>query len=253
MLRARRHRGLRRRRPGRRHGSGRRAGGRRGPEEEEPPPPDLGPPRRVFAKRFVANVRNAPSRDAMRIGYLRGGATLMTRTTRPVGEEGCAAGWFELEHGGFVCNGRDVTVFDGDRLPEARAAQPDRGADMPYQYAYARRDNVAVYRGLPTDDEAAEFEGYRIPGREPPADRGSLPTPGRRRRRSRTAPRRLRPASVATRLRAARRWARSRARPARRAQNLRRGKRSRPPQPKKRNPTLARRHCAACAATDTPS
>ncbi len=147
------------------------------PEEPpEPPPRDLGPPRRVFAKRFVANVRNAPTAEGQRIGYLRAGATLMSKTSEPVGTDGCPGGWFELGTGGFVCNRRDVIVFDGERLPEVRAAQPDRDADLPYQYGYARGDNVAVYRGLPTDDEAAEFEGYRIPGREPPpAPEGEAP------------------------------------------------------------------------------
>jgi hypothetical protein len=144
------------------------------PSEPEPAPepePDLGPPRRVFAKRFVANVRQRPDPEARRLGYMRGGATSMTTSTEPVAvDEECDEGWFELETGGFVCNGRDVIVFDGERLPEVRATQPDLDADLPYQYAYARRDNVAVYRGLPTDEEAAEFEGYVIPGSEPPPE-----------------------------------------------------------------------------------
>ncbi len=148
------------------------------PEPEPEPEPDLGPPRRVFAKRFVANVRSTPDPEGRRMGYLRAGATLMTKTSRPVAvDEECDEGWFELGTGGFVCNGKDVIVFDGERLPEVRATQPDPEADLPYQYAYARRDNVAVYRGLPNDEEAAEFEGYVIPGSQPPPPRDGGETP----------------------------------------------------------------------------
>ena len=100
-------------------------------------PRDLGPPQRVFAKRFVAPIRDAPSPDAERLGYLRAGALLHSTTTDPVGRDGCEAGWYELDTGGFVCNERDVIVFSGERLPELRARQPDRDAVMPYEYVTA--------------------------------------------------------------------------------------------------------------------
>ncbi len=133
-------------------------------------PEDPGPQKRIFARRFVVQVRTAPDPEAFRIGYLRGGAVLTARTSRPVASDGCDTGWYELETGGFVCTGDDAIAFDGRRLPEVRAAQPDRAADLPYQYAYARRNDVPVYRGLPTDEDAAEFEGYVIPGAEPPEE-----------------------------------------------------------------------------------
>ena len=133
---------------------------------EEPRP--SGPPKRIFAKRFVVNVRTRPDGEAPRIGYLRGGAVLRATTAEPVGDVGCRRGWYELTTGGFVCNGRDVIAFDGERLPEVRATQADPEAKLPYEYGYSRRNNVPVYRRLPTDEEAAEYEGYRIPGREPP-------------------------------------------------------------------------------------
>ncbi|MCA9615399.1 MAG: outer membrane protein assembly factor BamD, partial [Myxococcales bacterium] len=133
-------------------------------EPEEPPAP-TGPPKRIFAKRFVVPVRAAPSRDADRIGYLRGGAVLMAKTAEPVGFERCAGGWFELTTGGYVCNGRMVTAFEGRRLPAARGRQPSREDVLPYEYGYVRR-RVPMYRRPPNDEEAAEFEGYRIPGAE---------------------------------------------------------------------------------------
>ena len=95
-------------------------------------PRDLGPPLRVFAKRFVTPVRDAPSPEGARLGYLRAGALLHSTTTEPLGYEGCEGGWYELDTGGYACQGRDILVFSGERLPELRARQPDREAVMPY-------------------------------------------------------------------------------------------------------------------------
>ena len=116
------------------------------------PPEDLGPPRRVFAKRFVAPIREAPRDDARRLGYLRAGALLSSTTSRPVETEGCVGGWFELQTGGFVCAGQDVTLFDGKKLPERRAAQPDRNSAMPYDFATVRA-RTPLYRRLPARHE----------------------------------------------------------------------------------------------------
>ena len=137
-------------------------------EPEEPPEP-TGPPKRIFAKRFVVPVRSAPSRDAERIGYLRGGAVLMAKTAEPVGNERCRGGWYELTTGGYVCNGRMVIAFEGERLPQVRGRQPSREDPLPYEYGFVR-SRVPQYRNLPSDEEAAEYEGYRIPGAEPAED-----------------------------------------------------------------------------------
>lgn len=116
------------------------------------PPVDLGPPQRVFAKRFVAPIRDAPDAAAARIGYLRAGALLHSTTTEPLGRDGCDEGWYELDTGGFVCRGRDVLVFSGQRLPEMRARQPDRDAVMPYDYVTVRT-RAPLYKRLPKADE----------------------------------------------------------------------------------------------------
>lgn len=126
--------------------------------------PPSGPPKRIFAKRFVVNVRARPDRESPRIGYLRAGAVLSATTAQPLSTEGCRGGWYELTTGGFVCNGSDVVAFDGRRPPERRPAQPDLEAPLPYRYARTRRDGTPMYRRLPTDEEAAVHEGYRIPG-----------------------------------------------------------------------------------------
>jgi hypothetical protein len=115
-------------------------------------PRDLGPPQRVFAKRFVAPIRDAPKSEAARIGYLRAGALLHSTTTEPLGYEGCEGGWYELDSGGYVCSERDVIVFSGESLPELRARQPDRSAVMPYDYVTVRR-KTPLYKRIPKSDE----------------------------------------------------------------------------------------------------
>ncbi len=120
----------------------------------DPPqaPRDLGPPQRVFARRFVSPIRDAPRPDGARLGYLRAGALLHSTTTEPVGYEGCEGGWYELDTGGFACRERDILVFSGERLPELRARQPDREAVMPYEYATVHK-MTPLYKRLPTVSE----------------------------------------------------------------------------------------------------
>ena len=131
------------------------------------PPPDAGPPPRIFAKRFVVKVQARPDRESESLGYLRAGAVLQATNALPLaGTDHCREGWYELTTGGYVCNGRDVTPFTGRRIPARRPAQPDRDAPLPYEYGRTRREGAPMYRRLPTDEEAAEFEGYRIPGVE---------------------------------------------------------------------------------------
>jgi hypothetical protein len=126
-------------------------------------PRDLGPPQRVFVKRFVAPIRDAPSPEGVRLGYLRAGALLHSTTTEPVGYEGCEGGWYELDTGGFACHRRDIVVFSGESLPELRARQPDREAVMPYEYVTVRR-KTPLYKRLPTAEEV-----YEIPAEAPDA------------------------------------------------------------------------------------
>jgi len=124
---------------------------------------DLGPPRRVFAKRFVSPIQSTPSSEGARLGYLRAGALLHSTTTEPLGYDGCEGGWYELDTGGFSCHGRDILVFSGERLPELRARQPDREATMPYEYATVRR-KTPLYKRLPNADEV-----YTVPSDVPDA------------------------------------------------------------------------------------
>jgi len=137
------------------------------------PAPPPGPPKRLFTHKFVVSVRTAPSRDSFRIGYLRAGSVFMAKTAEPVGFDKCKRGWFEIaDSGGFVCSGYDVIAFEGKRIPERRAKQPDLSALLPYAYGFTMRTNTPLYRRLPTDEEAALYEGYRIPGASVVLDAG---------------------------------------------------------------------------------
>ena len=117
---------------------------------------DLGPPQRVFAKRFVTPIRAEPSSESVRLGYLRAGALVNSTTTEPIGYQDCDGGWYELDTGGYACHGRDIIVFSGERLPELRARQPDREAVMPYEYVTVHR-KTPLYKRLPTADEVYEI------------------------------------------------------------------------------------------------
>jgi hypothetical protein len=128
-------------------------------------PRDLGPPQRVFARRFVTPIRDTPAPEGARVGYLRAGAVLHSTTTEPLGFDGCDDGWYELDSGGYVCRERDVIVFSGERLPELRARQPDRDAVMPYDYVTVRR-KAPLYRRIPKAEEL-----YEIPP-DPASDAG---------------------------------------------------------------------------------
>lgn len=130
---------------------------------------DAGPPPKLYVKRFAVNIRVTPSEDAVRLGYLRVGSVLQAKASAPVGAApGCRRGFWELTTGGFVCDGRDVTPFATKRPPERPPAQPNLTKLLPYDYGYNRRDNTPMYRRLPTDEEAAMYEGYKIPGLELP-------------------------------------------------------------------------------------
>jgi lipoprotein-anchoring transpeptidase ErfK/SrfK len=142
----------------------------RQPEKRDSGPEE--PPKRIFAKKFVVPVRQASNRHSERIGYLRAGSVLMAKTARPVGNETCRGGWYELETGGFVCNRRDVIAFQGEKLPERRATQPDLEARLPYPYGRIIRDRTAVYRRLPTAEEMALLKARRRKGGEQKIDEG---------------------------------------------------------------------------------
>lgn len=108
-----------------------------------------GPPKRIFAKRFVATAFAEPAMDAPRLGYLRAGTVVQSPDPKPVGYEGCPGGWYTLSTGGYVCDGIHVIAFLGEKLPELRGKQADLEGKLPYRYATVREPTPEFQR-LPT-------------------------------------------------------------------------------------------------------
>lgn len=150
-------------------------------DESAPPEPE-GPPRRLFARKFVSKLRTAPALDAPQLGYLRAGTVLTAKTAKPLGHDRCLRGWFEVaETGGFVCDGREVIAFEGDRYPDRVPTQADRSAPLPYRYAFNKVAGTPMYKRLPVEEEALFWEdgivtedggvdAGGIDTEEPPAD-----------------------------------------------------------------------------------
>jgi hypothetical protein len=133
------------------------------------PPPPSGPPVRIFAKRYIVKLREAPSKAAFRIGYLRGGAVLQAKTAQPIGYDKCRKGWFELTTGGFLCSTVDAIAFLGKRLPERQPLQPNLANPLPYPYGYSRKRNTPMFRRLPSDEEALRYQSGSVTAEPPPA------------------------------------------------------------------------------------
>lgn len=149
-------------------------------------PLPLAPPKRVFARKYVARVRRQPTIDAPQLGYLRAGALLTAKTAEPVGHDRCRRGWYEIEEtGGFVCDGREITAFEGESLPDRQPTKASRSLALPYQYGYSRGTGTPMYKRLPTETEALYWEdgvvvgdgGAQVSLIEAAADAGALEKP----------------------------------------------------------------------------
>ncbi len=112
---------------------------------------------RVYARHMRVWVREKPSADARRIGYLRAGASSPT-SEQPAGRSGCKGGWYSVEPRGFVCVGRRATLDAND--PVVRAAEafpPSTETRLPYMYGTVRNPGP-IYTHLPSRKETAEAE-----------------------------------------------------------------------------------------------
>jgi lipoprotein-anchoring transpeptidase ErfK/SrfK len=129
------------------------------------PTPAPRTPKRLFARKYVSRVRSGPSIESPQLGYLRAGTVLTAKTAEPVGFERCRRGWYEIAEppSGFVCDGREVTAFDGDTLPDRQPTRADRKAPLPYRYAYNRVPGTPMYERLPSEDEALFWEDGILP------------------------------------------------------------------------------------------
>lgn len=120
-----------------------------------------GEPKAMAAANFQTSVVDGPAWPESnvgthRLGYLRNGAVVKAYD-RPIANEDCTDGWYELETGGYVCG--KATTFDL-ASPRVRLApkQPDRDAGMPYRYGVSVADGTPLYRRVLAEGDRKKFE-----------------------------------------------------------------------------------------------
>ena len=82
-------------------------------------------------------IRNKPSMQASRYGYLRLGG-IAERGERPVGTSECKRGWYEVKPRGFACLDDDGTLERDDPIVRAASRRPLLNKPMPYAYGFVR-------------------------------------------------------------------------------------------------------------------
>lgn len=106
-------------------------------------------------------------RGGKRIGYLRHGA-IAAAYDRPIVNDDCKEGWFELEVGGYVC-GKAVTAELTSPKVRLAPKQPDHDAGMPYRYGVNLSDGTPLYRRVLPTEERKKYEPWLVPAK-PVAD-----------------------------------------------------------------------------------
>ena len=139
--------------------------------------PETPPKEKASAK--AAEIKAAESKGvagkaAKRLGYLRHGA-IVSAYDRPVVNDECQEGWYELVSiAGFVC-GKAVTVETTSPKVRLAPKQPDGDAGMPYRYGVNVSDGTPLYRRVLPAEERKKYEPWLIPAKpaaEEPATEG---------------------------------------------------------------------------------
>lgn len=104
---------------------------------------------------------------AIRLGYLRHGGRV-TAYARPIVNDECPEGWYELASGGFVC-GKAATFDLTDPRVKLAPHQPDRDAGLPYKYGYNLSDGTPLYRRVLSGEDRKQYEPWLVP-QKPAAD-----------------------------------------------------------------------------------
>jgi len=116
---------------------------------------DAGP--RVYSKSLRAWVFATPSASALKLGYLRSGASSPT-SAKAAGFEGCPRGWYPVTPEGFVCVGPTATLDAHDPIVVAAAGTaPDFSRRLPYIYGTVRKPGP-IYGRVPSDSELKAAE-----------------------------------------------------------------------------------------------
>lgn len=125
---------------------------------------------KLAAANLVTSIIDRPvwpetGTGAKRLGYLRTGAVVLAYD-KPIKNEECTAGWYELVEGGFVC-GKAATFDTSDPRVRLAPKQPDRDAGMPYKYGVSITEGTPVYRRVLNTEDRKKYEPWLVPVKAP--------------------------------------------------------------------------------------
>ena len=121
---------------------------------------------KLAAVNFMVSIIDQPAwpeskLGPKRLGYLRAGATVPAYD-RPIPNDDCKEGWFQLVSGGYVC-GKAVTFELTSSRVKLAPKGPDVHAGMPYRYGVNLTDDTPLYRRVLSNDDRKKFEPWLIP------------------------------------------------------------------------------------------
>jgi hypothetical protein len=122
-------------------------------ERERAEAPSADPRPRIASIGAHTWIYRGPEAKGLPLGRIRMGESVALRSTKPIRNESCGRGWYEVEPRGWVCLRTLETTLDmGDPYFGALATSaPARDAVWYYRYAYS--NGAPMYSRVPTPTE----------------------------------------------------------------------------------------------------
>jgi hypothetical protein len=137
-----------------------------------PPSASAWPGPWLVVTRAAAGISSEPSFEGeKKLGYVRSGGKVPVKS-RPVSNNRCNGGWYEVVGGGFVC-GNLGTTDPGSPDLKLVQHQPSLDDVLPYQYARNAKNGTPLYRSVPTPEQMDHYEPYRASAKKPKLERAS--------------------------------------------------------------------------------
>jgi hypothetical protein len=131
-----------------------------------PAPVDKGKPTKIAVvagqTSVVDHMAWSEGGGAHRLGYLRLGAQL-DAYDKPVANDDCNDGWYELVEGNAYVCGKAVTTNLSDPRVRLAPKQPDRDAGLPYKYGINLVAGTPLYRKVLSLEDRKKFEPELAP------------------------------------------------------------------------------------------
>jgi len=93
-----------------------------------------------------------------RLGYIRLGGKVPV-DPKPIKAENCAANWYRLVDGGYVCGKYSTTDMSNAALKLGMTA-PNLEEILPYKYAYNTAHGTPLYKSVPSREDMLKYEPY---------------------------------------------------------------------------------------------